>query len=103
MNTPFKMKGFGGFGNSPTKLDNKPEEMGGNKAADTKRKNKTVNTTPKKKKFKSDDVFYTKPNTMEGTTKRTVRQYEYMKNPKTGKYGYKFSTGEFINEDDIEN
>ena len=86
MNTPFKMKGFGGFGNSPAKLDNKK-----------------TNTTSKKKKFKADDVFYTKPNTMEGTTKRTVRQYEYMKNPKTGKYGYKFSTGEFINEDDIEN
>jgi|TARA_R100001129_G_scaffold88159_1_gene60141 hypothetical protein len=80
MNTPFKMKGFSGFGNSPAKQDKK-----------------------KTKKFKADDVFYTKPNTMDGTTKRTVRKYEYMQNPKTGKYGYKFSTGEFINEDDIEN
>jgi len=86
MNTPFKMKGFGGFGNSPAKLDNK-----------------TANAEPKKKKFKAEDIFYSKPNTMEGTTKRTVRKYDYMKNPKTGKYGYKFSTGEFINEDDIEN
>ena len=86
MNTPFKMKGFSGFGNSPVKIDNT-----------------TTNTKSKKKKFKAEDIFYTKPNTMEGTTKRTARQYEYMKNPKTGKYGYKFASGEFINEDDIEN
>ena len=85
MNTPFKMKGFKGFGTTPVKLDNKKTDV-----------------KKEAKKYKADDVFYTKPNTMEGTTKRTVRQYEYMKNKKTGKFGYKFSTGEFINDEDIQ-
>ena len=87
MSTPFKMKGNPmqrnfGIGASPMKQDvKKKEEV--------------------KKKFKSSDIFYTKPSSTEKGGKS--RPYTYEKDTKSGKYGYKFTdSGEFIAEEDIE-
>jgi len=80
MSGPFKMMGWSPF-TQKEEVKKKKEEV--------------------KKKFKSSDVFYTKPSSTEEGGKN--RPYTYEKDPKSGKYGYKFTkSGEFIAEEDIE-
>ena len=85
MSTPFKMKGFSGFGNSPVKQSKKTDidyekmlnEMGGNSVSDTlvSGSSKSESTANKKANFNYRQAS-NKPYKNEKTTQNT----------KTGKY-----------------
>jgi len=83
MNTPFKMKGFSGFGNSPAKqivdYEKTLSDMGGNSTSDTLVSGSSINQSTANKKanlFDEDGKRVHWPYKNEKTTQNT----------KTGKY-----------------
>ena len=72
MGTPFKMKGFSGFGNSPMKYEKDPKEFGKRKAKENKPTVKTEKQAFKEMRNKEKFEYYKstkKPNRKPGGRK----------------------------------